>query len=36
MARMMELEAENVRLEKIYIEEKLKVEIVTEALAKKW
>ena len=36
MARMKELEAENARLKKIYIEEKLKAEIVTEALAKKW
>ena len=36
MARMRELEAENARLKKMYIEEKLKAEIVTEALAKKW
>jgi putative transposase len=36
MARMKELEAENVRLKKMYIEEKLKAEIVTEALVKKW
>lgn len=36
MARMKELEVENARLKKIYIEEKLKAEIVTEALAKKW
>jgi len=36
MARMQELEAENVRLKKMYIEEKLKAEIVTEAQAKKW
>lgn len=36
MARMKELEAENARLKKMYIEEKLKAEIVTEALAKKW
>jgi putative transposase len=35
MARMKELEAENARLKKMYIEEKLKAEIVTEALAKK-
>jgi putative transposase len=33
---MKELEAENARLKKMYIEEKLKAEIVTEALAKKW
>ena len=36
IARMKELEAENARLKKRYIEEKLKAEIVTEALAKKW
>jgi hypothetical protein len=36
MARMKELEAENARLKKMYIEEILKAEIVTEALAKKW
>jgi putative transposase len=31
IARMKELEADNVRLKKMYIEEKLKAEIVTEA-----
>ena len=36
MARMKELEAENARLRKMYVEEKLKAEIVAEALAKKW
>ena len=36
MARMKELEAENTRLRKMYVEEKLKAEIVAEALAKKW
>jgi putative transposase len=36
MGRMKELEAENARLKKMYIEEKLKAEIVAEALAKKW
>jgi putative transposase len=36
IARMKELEAENARLKKMYIEEKIKAEIVTEALAKKW
>lgn len=36
MTRMKELEAENARLKKLYIEEKLKAEIVAEALAKKW
>ena len=35
-SRMKELEAENARLKKMYIQEKLKAEIVTEALAKKW
>ena len=33
IARMKELEAENARLNKMYIEEKLKAEIVTEALS---
>ena len=36
MARMKELEAENAPLKKMYIEEKLKAEIVTESLANKW
>ncbi len=36
VAHMKELEAESARLKKMYIEEKLKVEIVTEALAKMW
>ena len=36
MARMKELEDENRRLKKMYLEEKLKAEIVAEALAKKW
>ncbi|MBB1624171.1 transposase [Achromobacter sp. UMC71] len=36
MARMKELEAENARLRKMYVEEKPKAEIVTEALEKKW
>jgi putative transposase len=36
MARMKVLEAENACLKKMYIKEKLKAEIVTEALAKKW
>ncbi|AWV05554.1 hypothetical protein DM992_40515 (plasmid) [Burkholderia sp. JP2-270] len=35
IARMKELEAENARLRKMYVEEKLKAEIVAEALAKK-
>jgi putative transposase len=36
MARMKELEEENRRLKKMYLEEKLKAEIVAEALEKKW
>ncbi|WP_150613664.1 IS3 family transposase [Pandoraea terrigena] len=35
MSRMKELEAENARLRKMYIEEKLKAEIASEAFAKK-
>lgn len=36
MARMKELEEENRRLKKMYAEERLKAEIVQEALAKKF
>ena len=36
MARMKELEDENRRLKKMYVEEKIKADIVAEALAKKW
>jgi putative transposase len=36
MAHMKELEEENRRLRKMYIEETIKAEIVAEALAKKW
>ena len=36
MKRMKELEQENARLKKMYAEEKLKAEIVAEALEKKW
>lgn len=36
MARMKELEEENRGLRKIYVEEKLKAEVVAEALTKKW
>ena len=36
MARMKELEAENARLKKMYAEERLKADILQEALAKKW
>jgi putative transposase len=36
MTRLKELEDENRRLKKMYAEERLKVEIVQEALQKKW
>jgi putative transposase len=36
MSRMKELEAENARLKKMYAEERLKAEVVREALEKKW
>lgn len=36
MARLKEREAENRRLKKMYAEERLKAEIVSEALEKKW
>lgn len=36
MARMKELEEENRRLKKMYAEERLKAEIIQEAMAKKW
>jgi len=36
MARMKELEAENRRLKRMYAEERLKAEIIQEAMAKKW
>ena len=36
MKRMKELEEENARLKKMYADEKLKAEIVSEALEKKW
>ncbi|QJQ52238.1 hypothetical protein ADP71_40380 [Vitreoscilla sp. C1] len=36
MARMKELETENARLKKMYAEERLKAEIIQEAMAKKW
>ena len=36
MARMEELEEENRRLKKMYAEERLKAEIITEAMQKKW
>ena len=36
MKRLKELEQENSRLKKMYAEEKLKAEIISEALEKKW
>jgi putative transposase len=36
ISKMKELEEENRRLRRMYVEEKLKAEIVAEALAKKW
>ena len=36
MARLKELEAENSRLKRMYAEERLKSEIIQEAMAKKW
>ena len=36
MTRMKELEDENRRLRKMIVDERLKAEIVQEALAKKW
>ena len=36
MNRMKELEAENTRLKKMYAEERLKAEILQEAIQKKW
>lgn len=36
MRRLKELEAENRRLKKMYAEERLKAEIASEALTKKW
>lgn len=36
LARMKELEAENRQLKKMYAEERLKAEIIQEAMAKKW
>ena len=36
MARLKELEAENARLKKMYAEERLKAEMIQEAMAKKW
>lgn len=36
MAKLRELEEENYRLKKMYAEERLKVEIIQEAMAKKW
>jgi putative transposase len=36
LSRMRELEAENRQLKKMYAEERLKAEIIQEAMAKKW
>jgi putative transposase len=36
MSRLKELEDENRRLKKMYLEDKLKAKIVSEALEKKW
>lgn len=36
MARLKELEEENRRVKKMYAEERLKAEIIQEAMAKKW
>lgn len=36
MARLKELEDENCRLKKMYAEERLKAELIQEAMAKKW
>jgi putative transposase len=36
MARLKELEEENRRLKKMYAEERLKADILQEAMAKKW
>jgi putative transposase len=36
MSRLKELEDENRRLKKMYAEERLKAEIIQEAMAKKW
>jgi putative transposase len=36
ISRMKELEAENARLKKMYAEERLKAEILKEAIEKKW
>ena len=36
MSRMKELEAENRQLKKMYAEERLKAEVIQEAMQKKW
>lgn len=36
MARMKELEAENSRLKRMYADERLKYEIIQQAMSKKW
>ena len=36
ITRLKELEAENAKLKKMYAEERLKAEIIQEAMSKKW
>ena len=36
ITRLQELEAENAKLKKMYAEERLKAEIIQEAMSKKW
>ena len=36
IARLKELEAENIRLKKMYAEERLKAEILQESITKRW
>ncbi len=36
MTRMKELKGENCRLKKVYAEEKLKAEIISETMQKEW
>ena len=36
ISRLKELETENARLKKMYADERLKAEIIQEAMAKKW
>jgi putative transposase len=36
MSKMKELEAENARLKKMYVETQIKIDLLTEAMQKKW